>query len=403
MTDYKIINLRGKNGIVGEALVSVEDYDNVNKYKWYMRKTNGPIYAHGPVNGKDISMHQFIMGKAEKGFVIDHKNHNGLDNQRQNLNFITYSANSQNRIKKKNTINNYIGVKKEGVKFCTTHCRKRIGLFETELEAAKHYDKYVKIKYKNSCITNFPVSDSDINGLTLDDLILIKPKKSGLPDNINMVKINDDIKYYARKNYNCVQYKSKIVKTLKEAIEELKLINNKIETIKENLLNDHYKKPIERNQNNEAIIILKNKNNENVGECIVDDKYWHELSLYKWNISTCGYAISDNIIMHRFIMKKINKNIEIIDHINHNRIDNRVSNLRSVNHMINAHNKLKRKNCTSKYIGVHKSGNKWIAQINYNYKHINLGTFDNEIDAAKEYNKKAIEFYKEYANLNNFT
>ena len=104
MNTIKIKNC--KKDIIAEALVSQEDYDNVNKYTWSIRKKNKQTYVHGWVNGIDISMHQFIIGKAKKGYVIDHKNNNGLDNQRCNLRFISYSANSQNKKKKENTINN---------------------------------------------------------------------------------------------------------------------------------------------------------------------------------------------------------------------------------------------------------------------------------------------------------
>lgn len=52
------------------------------------------------------------------------------------------------------------------------------------------------------------------------------------------------------------------------------------------------------------------------------------------------------------------------------------------------------KGFTSKYKGVSysKTSNKWHAQICYNYKHIHLGFFKSEIEAAKEYNKYIIKY-----------
>lgn len=96
---------------------------------------------------------------------------------------------------------------------------------------------------------------------------------------------------------------------------------------------------------------------------------------------------------------KFQNNKGLINNIRH---DNRISNLRIVSPSINAHNKVKKQNCSSKYIGVsfNKKSKKWISYINFNSKQIRIGEFNIELDAAKAYNKKAIELYKENANLN---
>ena len=97
--------------------------------------------------------------------------------------------------------------------------------------------------------------------------------------------------------------------------------------------------------------------------------------------------------LHRLIYKYHNEDFDItdnsknnqIDHININPSDNRIENLRVVNHTENQRNRKKRENTTSKYIGVSwvKKSNKWLATITINRKVKYLGRFDNEEEAAE--------------------
>lgn len=66
-----------------------------------------------------------------------------------------------------------------------------------------------------------------------------------------------------------------------------------------------------------------------------------------------------------------------IDHINHNRSDNRWGNLRLASHSENMRNQTIPKNNNSGVIGVffHKRDKKWIASINHKNRKINLGSF----------------------------
>lgn len=64
--------------------------------------------------------------------------------------------------------------------------------------------------------------------------------------------------------------------------------------------------------------------------------------------------------------------------------------------------KTKQKSASSQYKGVcwDKVSNAWRASIRLNGKLIHLGLFTSEIDAAKSYDKAAVEFFKAFANLN---
>lgn len=73
-----------------------------------------------------------------------------------------------------------------------------------------------------------------------------------------------------------------------------------------------------------------------------------------------------------------------IDHINGNRQDNRLSNLRSVSNRDNNRNFGVPKNNKSGVMGVRveKRTGKWVAQIANNNRFMHLGTFDNYFDAV---------------------
>lgn len=73
-----------------------------------------------------------------------------------------------------------------------------------------------------------------------------------------------------------------------------------------------------------------------------------------------------------------------IDHINHNGLDNRKSNLRICNNMINQQNRKVNKNSKSGVIGVnwHPDGY-WVAKIKANKKNISLGYFRNKKEAIQ--------------------
>jgi hypothetical protein len=155
---------------------------------------------------------------------------------------------------------------------------------------------------------------------------------------------------------------------------------------------------------------------------IVDDEDYERVMRYHWNINKtndlanayvktkvpCARAKDGftTMYLHRFIMSPpLNM---IVDHINHNRLDCRKSNMRITTQAGNQHNRMKpthmRGNPTSsKYKGVYYySGrpNPWRAQIQMNNIHIHLGVFANEESAARAYDQAAMEMYGDSACLN---
>ena len=82
-------------------------------------------------------------------------------------------------------------------------------------------------------------------------------------------------------------------------------------------------------------------------------------------------------------------NFNLIDHIDINKLNNNLENLRWINKSGNCRNIIKRKDCSSIYRGVYcdKGNKKWRADIRIDGKLKYLGSFDNEEDASEAYEK----------------
>ena len=141
---------------------------------------------------------------------------------------------------------------------------------------------------------------------------------------------------------------------------------------------------------------------------LVDAEDYYQLVKFQWCANeptkTKFYAVRKcnrkHVKMHRAIMAAPDH--LVVDHIDHDGLNNCKSNLRLCTLAQNSHNCGSRKRATSRYKGVSwkKSTKKWVATIKFNNKLYHLGTFKNEIDAAKAYDKKAASLFGEFAYLN---
>ncbi len=141
---------------------------------------------------------------------------------------------------------------------------------------------------------------------------------------------------------------------------------------------------------------------------LVDDEDFEWLNQWNWSALGLGYGgfvarrarCGVSFLMHRQIMGEP-KGLDV-DHRNHNTLDNQRSNLRSCSRSQNQHNQKVRSGGSSKYKGVdlHKQTGKWRSRIRLNGVRRYIGLFINEVDAAKAYDKKAMELFSEFAYLN---
>lgn len=134
---------------------------------------------------------------------------------------------------------------------------------------------------------------------------------------------------------------------------------------------------------------------------LVDLDDFETVKNYCWYVDNKGYAQNNNsknkhIRMHRLILNPP-KNMQV-DHINHNKLDNRRCNLRIVTNQENQFNRNPSKNNTSGYVGVsyNKECKKWCCQITLNGRCIHSELFDTKEQAIEK--RKLLE--EKYYGLN---
>ena len=115
----------------------------------------------------------------------------------------------------------------------------------------------------------------------------------------------------------------------------------------------------------------------------------------------CGSVLGQAYYAHRvaFAVSHGRWPEQQIDHINGDKRDNRLCNLREAT---NAQNHCNIGPITGRYRGVHwiKPDRKWAAQIRVGGKNKHLGRFECEAEAAKAYDAAAVRHHGEFARLN---
>jgi len=192
-------------------------------------------------------------------------------------------------------------------------------------------------------------------------------------------------------------------------------------------MTDKAKNEYQHNDDGTTYIFIESKNKYAPGAhvAIVDTKHWNKVKGYRWTIlknasSRYPYAQTSlphpsgewryytykgekirqkrrtTLTLHHLILGKPEKGMQV-DHKNHNGLDNREENLGAVTRAENQRNRRSQKNSSSNYKGVSwdKQHKKWSAHIwnTEENKLIHLGRFTCEKEAARAYNKKALELW----------
>ena len=142
------------------ALVDNEDFERINSVKWYAARMRNGFYAmrSRPKTG-DRLMHREIL-KCPKGMVVDHINHNTLDNRKKNLRICTPQNNQHHQNVGKANRSGYKGVylHSRGTRYVAQIKLNRkmlyLGTFDTAIEGARAYNTAAKLHHKQFAVLN---------------------------------------------------------------------------------------------------------------------------------------------------------------------------------------------------------------------------------------------------------
>lgn len=144
------------------AMVDDSDFEYLNQFKWHAFKGKHTFYAARKFKrDTTVLMHRFLL-QAPKGMEGDHKDGDGLNNQRSNLRVATISQNRGNHVRKNpNSTSKFKGVswnsnQKKWV--ATIQVNKKpmwLGFHVDEQDAAKAYDRAAIEHFKEFASPNF--------------------------------------------------------------------------------------------------------------------------------------------------------------------------------------------------------------------------------------------------------
>jgi len=136
----KLIKLNESN----YAQVSDADFEFVSMFKWRLSNQRGYLYA---VNDRLGSLHRFILGVCNPKILVDHKDRNGLNCQRDNIRVATVQQNCFNTKVHKDSKTGYKGVtyNKKTNKYSAVifynKTKYNLGTFLTAYQAMCAYNK----------------------------------------------------------------------------------------------------------------------------------------------------------------------------------------------------------------------------------------------------------------------
>jgi AP2 domain len=157
---YRLIPLtQGQNAIVDAA-----DFEWLSQWNWCAHWSSRTKSFYAKRGKPQVSMQAVIMN-CVLGDLVDHGNHDTLDNRRQNLRKVTWVQSNQNRRRQCKGCSGFKGVSKSPSKTIGDRWRAMIqvngkaihlGMFASPEEAARAYDEAAKKHHSKFAWLNFP-------------------------------------------------------------------------------------------------------------------------------------------------------------------------------------------------------------------------------------------------------
>lgn len=196
----------------------------------------------------------------------------------------------------------------------------------------------------------------------------------------------------------------RISKSFKNLQDAITFRDEYLKKIEEQRIKDIYSLPV--TYTDEGISFIELKNKDDTVKCLVDEDNWHfckTKSLYfdgKYvRITINGKDLQFNRYIYEEFVGPITE--DVIDHVNQNKLDNRIQNLEDTSYSVNNYNRTF-KSSSLGYKGVYKQKerNKYYASLTKDYKQYSSYGHNTAEYAAIAYNKLALEHYGDRAILN---
>ena len=385
----KIIPLKTKYNR-GECIaVDAEDYERVMRLRpcGYMLGTRFQVSFRK--EGKTVTLHRYLLGAKQKGEIVDHIDSHTANLSKRNLRLVTAAQNSQNLSKQKGRFSSdYMGVtwNTKGQHWVVTVrvdnktlCQhgfddERIAAETRDLVLA-HTDRNVKL--------NFEEKREEYLSMTPPDFSKPQRKITGVRSSKNgryaAVVCHHDKEIYA--GYGSFQ---EMVKLYDKYIVENNIYGKKLNEPEKYPDYDPEFKGIfyDYETQGETTII-----NHPAVKIILDTESFKKINGYPIHLTWSGYPKltfkTRPILLHRFLMGEPEG---LVDHINNDKLDARLKNLRVVSAAQNAANRSKSlfKETHSIYVGVSKtSDGKWSSSIGEKGRRVFTFTSSDEETAAR--------------------
>ncbi len=135
--------------------VSPQDFPFLSGVSWHASKSKTHWYARGDPGTGLVYMHVHLL-KPPEGILVDHIDHDTLNNTRENLRLATVTQNNAHTKLQRETGFRGVHFEKRTSKWRVECGNQTVGRFDDQIKAAEAYDHAARVKYGVFAVLNFP-------------------------------------------------------------------------------------------------------------------------------------------------------------------------------------------------------------------------------------------------------